>query len=115
MNNEELDASELPEHQISSAEGSFNPRVALTGAAFAAILGLVAALAVTALIGVEWPVRLVMAFHAALSFGILGAWIAASFGADDEDDTASIHSLPVIVPIPIVSSQGSARDPRTAA
>lgn len=115
MNNEELDASELPENQISSAEGSFNPRAALTGAAFAAILGLVAAFAVTALIGVEWPVRLIMAFHAALSFGIIGAWIAASFAADDQDDTASVHSLPVFVPIPIVSSLSSARDSRTAA
>jgi hypothetical protein len=115
MNNEELDAPEFPEVQNSLTEGSFNPGVVIKGAAFAAILGLVAALAVTALIGVEWPVRLIMAFHAALSFGIIGAWIAASFAADDEDDTASVHSLPLIVPIPIVSSQGSARDPRTAA
>jgi len=115
MNYEELDASELSENQVSSAEWSFNPRVALTGAAFAATLGLVAAFAVTALIGVEWPVRLIMALHAALSFAILGAWIAASFVVDDQDDTASVHSPPVFVPIPIVSSLSSARDPRTAA
>jgi len=115
MNNEKLDASELPENQISLAEGAFNPRVALTGAALAAILGLAAAFAVTGLIGVEWPVRIIMALHAALSFAIMGAWIAASFTVDDQDDAAAVDLLPVFVPIPVVAPLVLVYGPRTAA
>jgi hypothetical protein len=83
----------------SSARTPFHPLIALLiallGAWMGGLLGATLTLAVTTTVDVEWTLRLVMAAHAAFSFGILGGWLAASFAMDDRDDTAAILSLPI--------------------
>ena len=79
----------------SSARTPFYPLFALMGAGMGGLLGATLTLAATTTVGVELTLRLVMAAHAAFSFGILGGWLAASFAMDDRDDTATILSLPI--------------------
>jgi hypothetical protein len=97
MRTEEHDAQNVPENPASSMKVPFNATVVLVGATLGGILGAVVALVVTALAGVEWPLRLVVAPQLALSFAVMGAWIAVSFSQDDRDDTASVRPLPVDV------------------
>ncbi len=99
----------------SPAGNPFNPLIALAGALLGLLLGASVALVITAMVGVEWPLSLVIVFHAALSFGILGAWIAASFVLDDGDDAVAITPFPVFARIPIAGSSTSGMPPRFAA
>lgn len=91
----------------SSISTPFNLLIALTGSGMGGMLGLILTLVLTTMIGAEWTLRLVMAAHATFSFGILGAWVAASFAMDDRDDIALRVSLPITLNGPINSRSAS--------
>lgn len=74
----------------------FKPSVALLGAAVGSLFGATIAFVATAMIGIDWQVRLVLLAHFAMSFAILGGWIAASSMLDARDDSAAPQ--PLVIP-----------------
>jgi hypothetical protein len=116
MNTQKLNLQDVRESQGLSPETPFRASIVLTGAALGGLLGGLAAVVATVVIGVEWPLPLVMGFQGAMSFAMVGGWIAASFAMDDRDDAASPDALPAVVPFPIASAtRPTNRPPRIAA
>jgi hypothetical protein len=89
-------ASRKPKSTTAPKDNPFKPLVALTGAAIFGLVGVVIALLVTSHVGLEWPMRLVVAVQIALSLAILGGWMAASFVLDARDDLES--PIPLTLP-----------------
>lgn len=86
-----------------------NPQPIILGGLAGAVLGAAGMLVIGIVAGFEWWLCAIMAFQIAVSFGIVGGWVVATFAFDDEsqEETAAEHTIesdvvrPTAVPTPL--------------